>query len=62
MNVGTRQGYHPDTLTHPGSVKHYNRHGVDDKPDWMLCPQVFLAIVAAFKPLDVNLFTSRLTQ
>ena len=26
MDVGTQQGYHPDSPTHPESVKHYSRY------------------------------------
>ena len=35
---------------------------VHNKSDWMLCPQVFLAIMEAFGPLEVDLFASRLTH
>jgi len=30
--VGSQQGYHPDSPTHPGSVKHYSRHGITNSP------------------------------
>ena len=35
---------------------------VHNKSDWMLCPQVFWAIMEAFGPLDVDPFASRLTH
>ena len=35
---------------------------VRDRSDWMLCPQIFRAIMEAFGPLDVDLFASRLTH
>jgi len=32
MDVGTQQGYHPDSPTHPRIVKHYRKHGITDSP------------------------------
>jgi len=55
MDVGTQQVYHLDSPTHPRSVRHRSRHGIHDKSDWMLCPQVIWAIIVAFGPLYVDL-------
>ena len=33
-----------------------------DRSDWMLCPETFLSIQAQLGPLEIDLFTSRLTK
>jgi len=43
MDLGTLQGYHPDSPTYPGSVRHHSKYEittVNDKSDWMLCPHI----------------------
>ena len=63
MDVVTQQGYHPDSPTHPGSVKHYSRHGIADSPrEVRLDALPSVKSSEPFGPLDVDLFVSRLTH
>ena len=32
MDVDTQQGYHFDSPTHPGNVRHCSRHEIADNP------------------------------
>ena len=63
MAVGTPEGHHVDSPAHTRCVKYSSSHRIQNHcTDWKLSPVTFSQFNQVFKPLEVDLFASWLTQ
>ena len=62
VDMVPEQEYQPAGNASSREKKHHNGRVMKDRSDWMLCPRVFNKINQVMGPLQVDLFTSRLTH